>query len=384
MTIRVLEVNAHGADTHHGGTEKHVEMLGEGLPAHGFDVSLLSAFPSTTDVPFSRVGVLHKMHWQEDPVRRWRNHAGDVISRPTRALVEAVAAHDPDVVHTHNLPGISTGIWEACRRLGIPIVHSLHDYHLLCPRVTLTRPDGDPCRPHPLLCGLRQRRLARWAGAVSTVIAVSRHLVDRHSGVFPHAATHVIRNPFPRLDLGSLRRPSVPPGTIGYLGNLASIKGLGALLDARAELNRLGYQVRIAGRGPMQADVEAAARSPGWRYDGLVGGDAKLRFLAAADVGIIPSTWEEPGAPTHALVEWLSAGRPTLVSNRGGLAEAAEFLPGTIPIEPSPAGIVEAAERLLDERAAQDAVDRAGSPHPVDDVGRWLDEHVAVLRGALR
>ena len=82
--------------------------------------------------------------------------------------------------------------------------------------------------------------LARWAGAVSRVIAVSRHLVDRHSGVFPHAATHVIRNPFPRLDLDSLRRPSVPPGTIGYLGNLASIKGLGALLDARAELNRLG------------------------------------------------------------------------------------------------------------------------------------------------
>jgi glycogen synthase len=383
LTVRLLQVNAHGADASHGGTEKHVELLGSDLPSRTFDVSLLSAFPTKTPDLFSRVTVLHRTHWQHDQVRRWRNHAGDLVSRPTQTLLNAVAAHEPDLVHTHNLPGISTAIWETCRRLGVPVVHSLHDYQLLCPRVTLMRPDGEPCRPHPLLCGIRQRRLARWAGAVSHVIGVSRHLLERHAGFFPAAEDHVIRNPFPRLDLDSLPPPASPPGTIGYLGNLAPIKGIRALLEARPELNRLGYEVRIAGRGPLQAEVEAAARSEGLHYAGLVDGGAKRAFLAACDVGIIPSRWEEPGGPTHALVEWLSAGRPVLVSSRGGLAEAAELLPGAIPIEPSSTGIVEAAERLRAPDAAREASKRAGMPKPADDVDRWIAEHVAVFRAAL-
>jgi glycosyltransferase involved in cell wall biosynthesis len=346
-------------------------------------VSVLSAFPTNTPELFSRVTVLHKTHWQQDQVRRWRNHAGDVVSRPTRALADAVAAHEPDIVHTHNLPGISTAIWEACRRLGVPVVHSLHDYHLLCPRVTLMRPDGEPCRPHPLLCGLRRRRLARWAGSVSHVIAVSRHLLERHRGFFPSAETHVIRNPFPRLDLDRIPPPSVPPTTIGYIGGLSRIKGVDALLAARAELNRLGYTVHVAGSGPLRAEVEAAAGSGGLRYEGVVDGEAKTAFLADCSLGLIPSAWEEPGSPTHALVEWLSAGRPVLVSDRGGLAEAAELFPGAIPIDPSPSGIVEAAGRLRDPAAARVAFDRARVPPPADDIARWVSEHEAVLRSAL-
>jgi glycosyltransferase involved in cell wall biosynthesis len=382
-TLRLLQVNAHGADTSHGGTEKHLELLGRELPSRGFAVSVLSAFPTNTPELFSRVTVLHRTHWQQDPVRRWRNHAGDVVSRPTRALAEAVAAHEPELVHTHNLPGISTAIWEVCRRLGVPVVHSLHDYHLLCPRVTLMRPDGQPCRPHPLLCGLRRGRLARWAGSVSHVIAVSRHLLDRHAGFFPAAETHVIRNPFPELDLARLAPADVPPSTIGYIGGLSRIKGVDALLAAQARLNDLGYTVHIAGSGPLRGAVEAAARSEGLIYRGVVAGDAKTAFLADCSLGIVPSAWEEPGSPTHALVEWLAAGRPVLVSDRGGLAEAAAVMPGTIPIDPSPAGIIEAAERLRDPAAAQAALERAGAPPPANDVERWVSEHEAVLRGAL-
>jgi glycogen synthase len=383
-TVRLLEVNAHGADTTHGGTEKHLELLGRELPARGFDVGLLSAFPVQNPDLFSPVSVLHETHWREDPVRRWRNHAGDVVSRPTRALAAAVAAHEPDVVHTHNLPGISTSIWEVCRRLGVPVVHSLHDYHLLCPRVTLMRPDGTPCRPHPLLCGLRRRRLARWAGAVSHVIAVSEHLLERHAGFFPAAASQVIRNPFPELDLERLPPPAVPPATIGYIGGLSRIKGVDALLAAREELNRMGYSVRIAGSGPLREEVEAAARSDGLVYRGVVAGDAKTAFLAECSLGIIPSAWEEPGSPTHALVEWLAAGRPVLVSDRGGLGEAAAAMAGAIAIDPSPAGIVEGARRLRDPAAAREAVAQAGIAPPADDLERWVAQHEAVLRAALR
>ncbi|MGG7377432.1 glycosyltransferase, partial [Escherichia coli] len=70
---------------------------------------------------------------------------GDAVSRPTARVREAVAAARPDVVHTNNLPGVTTAIWEVSRQLGIPVVHTIHDYYLLCPRVTLQRRDGRPC-----------------------------------------------------------------------------------------------------------------------------------------------------------------------------------------------------------------------------------------------
>ena len=58
------------------------------------------------------------------------------------------------VLNGPNLP------WQAARRQGIPVVHTLHDYWLLCPSTTLTRRDATPCRPSPFLCGARTRRMA--------------------------------------------------------------------------------------------------------------------------------------------------------------------------------------------------------------------------------
>ena len=77
----------------------------------------------------------------------------------------------------------------------VPVVHTIHDYYLLCPRVTLTRRDATPCRPSPLLCGFRSHRLARWAPAVSHVIGCSQYVLDVHAHLFPAAELHVLRNP---------------------------------------------------------------------------------------------------------------------------------------------------------------------------------------------
>ncbi|HET7855673.1 MAG TPA: glycosyltransferase, partial [Gaiellaceae bacterium] len=180
---RLLLVNANGADEFAGGAERYVAQLADGIGHRGFEVEVLSAFPS--DPRGRRVTTLHEKDWRTSRSRRIANHLGDVLSVSTRKLQEAVARSRPDVVHTNNLPGFSTAIWRVAERQGVPVVHTLHDYHLLCPRVTLLQPDGTPCSPHPLLCGVRTRRLARWAGAVSHVVAVSNHLLERHAGLFP-------------------------------------------------------------------------------------------------------------------------------------------------------------------------------------------------------
>jgi glycosyltransferase involved in cell wall biosynthesis len=385
MAVRLLQVNAHGADSSVGGTEKHLETLGRELGPRGFEVSLLSAFPGTVPPTFARSEVLHATHWRDDPVRRLRNHVGDVVANPSRRLLELLRSFAPDVVHTHNLPGITTGIWEVCARLDVPVVHTLHDYHLLCPRVTLTRSDGEPCRPHPLLCGLRSRRLARWSHAVSEVISVSSYLLERHGAMFARANTHIVRNPLPRPSDACLPRPGDRLATIGYLGALERIKGVDELMRAAPELGRLGLTVRLAGDGRMRPDVEAAAANgAGIVYEGVVKGASKEAFLRGCDLGLMPSVWAEPGGPTNVMVEWLSAGRPVLVSNRGGLAEAIELFPGSRPVEPTAAGIVAAVSPLLEPAGWERAVGEVRRPGgTVDDVARWVSDHERILRAAL-
>ena len=380
--MRVLLVNAHGADATAGGAERYVADLGSGLRARGFDVAVLSAFPVRDDQWPGETLVRHTSDWRTNRVRRLRNHAGDVLSEPTRALEETVAAARPDLVHTNNLPGFGTGIWEVCRRLGVPVVHTIHDYYLLCPRTTLLRRDGRPCRPHPLLCGVRTRRLARWAGAVGDVIPVSQYVRERHAVLFPNARMHVVSNPFTPLRDGAFPPPRSPPRSIGYLGALGLAKGVRELLAAAPGLARLGYSVQIAGDGPLRAAVEAAAAGPGVRYAGIVGGAEKTRFIRDTDLAIVPSVWPEPGAPPYTVWEWLAAGRPVLAAARGGLEESAARLPGVLPVEPSGAAIVAAAERLLDPDVWRRAVADAAATSDDWGLDAWVDAHAEIYRGA--
>jgi glycosyltransferase involved in cell wall biosynthesis len=382
--VRLLLVNSHGTDVSVGGTEGYVAKLAEGFAARGAEVSVLSAFPGASTVPAERTRALHDTDWRDDRRRRRRNHLDDVVSRPSRKLADAIAWAGPDVVHTHNLPGITTGVWEVARRAGAAVVHTIHDYHLLCPRVTLLRPDGEPCRPHPLLCGLRTRSLARWADRVSHVLGVSQYVIDRHAALFRRAQLAVVRHPFDPSPQRAFRPPGDRLRTVGYVGALAKTKGTDRLLAALPAIGELGLEVRMAGEGRLQAEVsDAAARSPVLQYDGFVGGQAKDAFLEACDVGIVPSVWPEPGGPPWAMLEWLWAGRPVLVSPRGGLAEALETLPGSLPVEPTTEGIVSALARLTDGDAwteARAAVQPLSDPGAVD---RWFDVHERAYREAM-
>jgi glycosyltransferase involved in cell wall biosynthesis len=367
--LRVLLVNAHGTDPAYGGAERYTADLAAGIEARGGEAFVLAAFPGASSVADERLRMLHGSDWRTSRLRRLGNHAGDVLSRPGRELAAAVAWARPDLVHTGNLPGIGTGIWEAARRDGVPVVHTLHDYHLLCPRTTLRRPDGEPCRPHPALCGLRTRRLARWANAVEAVVGVSRFVLERQAALFPRARPETI--------LHALEPPpsALPPPperlrTLGYIGALERIKGVDRLLDAAAGLE---LELRIAGDGRLRAEVNAAPRV---RYEGVVSGERKAAFLAGCDLGVVPSVWDEPGAPPFTVLDWLYAGRPVLASTRGGLAEVVDRLDGVVAVEPTAESIRAEVERLSEPEAWQEAV---ASVRPPDPAGRtredWLDAH---------
>lgn len=376
--MRVLLVSSHGADRSYGGAERYVSDLAAGLRQRGHEVALLSAFP-VHDSSAAMTTALHDVDWRHSRVRRYRNHATDWAAEPWPRLTGVVRSSGADLVHTNNLPGLGTGIWEAARMLGIPVVHTIHDYHLLCPRTTLTRRDGAPCAPSALLCGLRTRRLARWAPRVRVAIGVSDHVLARHREFFPESTERrVIVAPLAPLEGPAQGPPGSALATLGYLGALSSIKGVGLLLDAAASLAGLGVAIRVAGAGPMRPDVLASEHV---HYEGHVQGSGLAGFLRSCDAGVVPSLWEEPGL-TYAVSDWLAAGRPVLATRRGGLPEAGAR-GGVEFIEGSAGGLVSAIQRLCTAAAWQRLVDAVPAIDNHADVERWIDQHEAAYEAAL-
>jgi glycosyltransferase involved in cell wall biosynthesis len=308
--------------------------------------------------------------------RRIRNRVIDLTALPTRRLDAILAASGADVVHTHNLPGLTTAVWAAARRQRIPIIHSIHDYYLLCPRLSLMSRRGEFCGDHPL-CKLRTRRLARWADAVSVVTGVSESVLDVHRHLFPTSRQEVLRNPMVAFDRDELRPPSATPLTVGYIGGLTHEKGIEELLDAVTELRGDGrFRFRIGGHGRLAPLVaERAEQLPNLTFDGLVRAGEKQAFIDRCDVGIIPSVWAEPGGPTHVLAEWLTAGRPTLVSLRGGLAEVVTGK-GAIAIEPTQRGIVDALLELADPERWERALSERGTWDGAAELDRWIGRQI--------
>lgn len=374
---RLLLVNAEGAAASAGGAETIVAMLARGLRERGWEVDVLAAFPTATPAePASRT--LHGTSWRSSRRRRVLNHAGDLVAVATPRLREAVRAARPQVVHTHNLPGVSTGVWGLAAETGARVVHTLHDYYLLCPRVTLLAPDGKPCG-RGAFCRFRSRRLRRWSHAVDDVVGVSDALLARHAGFFPRAGEHVIRHPW-TAPAASVDPPPSRPRTIGFLGALEVTKGVHVLLEAAPRLLELGYDLRIAGSGRLRGDVEAAAaRFPNVEYAGRVEGERRSAFLAGCDLGVVPSVWDEPGGPPLALLDWLGAGRPVLSSGRGGLAEV-EGAAGVLLVEPAADTLVRALAGLR-EGSAWAELRAAVRPPELPSPGEWLDAYERVLRG---
>ena len=370
--MRILLVNAHGADPAYGGAEHYVAELASGLAARGHEVSVLSAFPQRSDSGLPTY-VLHDSDWRDDRLRRLRNHAGDAAALRWPGVRRLLERARPDLVATSNLSGIGTGLWASAGRLGIPVVHYTHDYQLLCPRTSLVRPDGSPCSPSPLLCGARTRSLGRHTDAVARVLGGSEHLLRAHAALFDGIERQVVRLPLAPLPGG----PPAPPrrlATLGYLGALTEIKGLRLLLAAAPALAAAGVTVRIAGDGPLREEVRTA---PAVVYEGFVSGEEKTAFLAACDVGVVPSLWQEPSGPPYVVCDWLAAGRPVLVTAYGGLAEATA-LGGVATFDATAAGLVTAVAEL-DHAALTAAVPRVDDDR---DIRRWVDEHETAFTAA--
>jgi glycosyltransferase involved in cell wall biosynthesis len=259
----------------------------------------------------------------------------------------------PDVLHTHSMVELPPTVWDQAAMRGVPIVHTLHDYDLLCIRGALFK-DGRKCRPRHAACRLLSSPKRALHDRIGAVAAVSRTVLDSHleHGLFAHLAPRrrrVVWNPA-QLARSAPRapRPRSEPLRFGFLGRLAGEKGLGPLLAACRHLPATGWTLRIAGEGGERAAFEAQARGLPIRFLGHVDAAA---FLAEVDVLVCVPLWDEPFGLTT--LEGYAAGCRVIGSTHGVIADVVERIePGWTVPPGDTAALAAAMERALASRGA--------------------------------
>ena len=83
-------------------------------------------------------------------------HSLDLLwnPQPYKVIRDILAKERPEVVHIYNWRGLSPSVFDAVKRVALPLVLHVYDYSLICPRSSLLRSSGRFCINQPSPCWL--------------------------------------------------------------------------------------------------------------------------------------------------------------------------------------------------------------------------------------
>lgn len=349
-----------------GGAEKAIATLAEALVRSGHDVVVVTLHPGHLERAEQRNGIriyhlpLDNVYWpftretKPGPLMRIAWHLREVWNwKAARRVGRILDLEAPDVVHTHNIGGFSVAVWRTVKTRGIRLVHTLHDYYLLCPRTTLYR-RGKSCESRCVDCRFLTANRKAASRVPDEIVSVSRFTLDKHRnlGFFPNAGSRVIYNIQSSNVDGMQGVPTRSyPGVLrfGFIGRIEPEKGLEVVLEATRHLNRPEWRLTIAGKGTPAYATYLAQKYRDERIHWL-GFATAAEFYPAVDVVVIPSRWNEP--LPYVCVESLHGGKSLICSQVGGIPEIARLSNVVEYCEP---GNVEELARVMN-RALNDQI----------------------------
>ena len=335
--LRILHLSALYPPYIVGGAERSVEHLAEELVAAGHTVAAacIAREPEPKSV---RGGVTvyrmahHNDFWLEDWPKASR--FGRAWAKLKQQWNFAIAAEfgrvlddfRPDIVNTHSLLDVSTLVWREAAKRGIPIVHTVCEYDLICGNAAMFR-NGKPCDRWHLGCKVVNAGKQITNRAVDAVVSVGTEILKTHvaHGLFTHLAPERRRVIYysctvPEGDPEARRRidRTGQPMTFGYLGRINTEKGVGTLIDALRRIGPGNWRCLVAGQAMDDSIARFTAQSAGLPVE-FVGWAKPADFLSAIDVLVVPSFWAEPSPRT--IYEAYTMGVPVIGAASGGIPE---------------------------------------------------------------
>ncbi|MFF3909016.1 glycosyltransferase family 4 protein [Streptomyces sp. NPDC001848] len=334
--LRTVQVLGWGS----AGSSAHVRTLAAGLAARGVSVTVCAPSEAERTYDFTGAGARHV------PVPR--------STDPASLAALRIACGDADLVHAHGLhAGLRAALALGGRRT--PLVVTWH-----------TRAHAEGARAH--LLRLLERRVAR---AASVVLGTSSDLVERarrrgaRDARLAAVALPAPRRPAEyedpdrlrpklRAELGAADRP-----LLMAVGALDRHRGHDVLLDASRVWRGLDPAplVVIAGEGPLRTALQRRIEDEGLPVRLLGRREDVAQLLAAADLALLPSSWESRSVLAQ---EALHARVPLVATDVGGIRELVGDAAELVPYGDADA-LATAVVRLLDDPARRELLKDRGT-----------------------
>lgn len=294
--MRILRVS-YRVPPEPGGKERHVDRLTREQLRRGHEVTV--ACRRGTPPPGAS-----RLRLRPTVTSRALAAASDVLAFAAEVARAMPGGGRYDLVHLHGDHVEASLLGRACRRLGVPLVLTVH---------------GALARGH--------RRYARIGlrGVAACIALGSRPARELAGcGVDPRRITVMSSG----VDLAEIARVPVPParepGLIVSVGSLDPVKNHALLIAAVRGLRRTRPHLRlvVAGGGPEHGRLRAlAGADPAVELPGPLPREEVYRLLRAAEVFVLASRrlpGKGEGVPTAAL-EALALGTPVVLSGEASL-----------------------------------------------------------------
>lgn len=377
--MRILQINKYYWPK--GGADRYMLELSDLLTSHGHEVipfamrdskNMASIYDRYFVSPVETAEV--RGGWQG-----LRTFARLLYSfEAARKMRELIHRTRPDVAHVHNVYGqISPSILDVLKQEKVPIVMSIHDYHLIAPNYMLWHSGQTGSLAHKSIASLTLSKFHKDSYTASFAQGLSFKL-HRSRGSYKRTIDHYLtssqfventyvaagfkREAFTQLPLFTSLLAEAPryhdDGYILYYGRLVEEKGVEILLQAMKELP--GVPCKIVGTGPEEHHLHIEGdKMPNVTFEGYQSGEALWDLVRGARAVIVPSLWHEVFGLVA--IEAMALGKPVIASRVGALSEVVADAQTGLLFEPGDVrGLRQAIARVAEDPVYATSLGRAG------------------------
>jgi len=256
---------------------------------------------------------------------------------------EELYSYAPEVVHFHNIYGLSLGMIEDCREMNMPTVMTLHDYWGICPKNLLLNEKGNVCIIKDGKCVdckdqlilesstsisncERNQRCLEYYKKIDLLISPSWYLAERFiERGLPREKFRIIRYGINLSRFKARVKVNNKKIRFGFMGQIIWHKGLDIFLEAllfldKGEKDKISVLIVGTGEEPYLSYCKSMAKEMDFvRFLGKVPHDKTQNIYKLIDVLVAPSRWPE-NSPL-VIQEAMACGIPVIAPDFGAIPE---------------------------------------------------------------
>lgn len=265
-------------------------------------------------------------------------------SEAEKQLERLIKIEKPDIAHAHLCwGGLMPAIFKPLKKYGIPLVHTAHDYRMVCPGYTFKDGSGKLCERcgggkfyqcaihrcpkgnllQSLLMTIEMYYRNAYHNPINNIdglIFVSNFSQNKQIkynaafGELPHMVLYNYSKPFRKYDV------SLKEDYVLYYGRLSFEKGVSTLIKAFSSHPEVN--LKIIGSGPLETEMKTLCKERNARnieFLGYKSGEELFTFVHNAKFVCVPSECYENNPMT--IVESYSLGTPVIGADLGGIHE---------------------------------------------------------------